>query len=125
MSLDVYLTGETTEVQCVCSDCGHMHRKQISTRFFHSNITHNLSEMAHEARIYYELWHPDQIGITKAKDLIKPLTEGLTLMYLNPERFKKHNAHNGWGLYENFVPWIQSYLTACQTWPEADVHTSC
>jgi len=36
--------------------------------------------MAKDAGIYEHLWQPDEIGIVKAKQLIKPLRAGLSLM---------------------------------------------
>lgn len=47
---------------------------------YSANITHNLGKMADEASIYYALWRPDEIGITKAGQLIIPLREGLLLL---------------------------------------------
>lgn len=91
---------------------------------FSANITHNLGAMATEAGIYTHLWHPDELGITKARDLIGPLAIGLAKMRADPERFKKLNSPNGWGLYENFVPWIQEYLNACIDHPDAEIRVS-
>lgn len=108
MSLDVYLTVPPTELAQV----------------FSANITHDLSRMADEAGIYKHLWRPDEIGVTKAWQLIEPLHAGLALMLAGPPRFKKFNAENGWGLYEHFVPWVQEYLTACEQNPQADIHVS-
>ena len=65
---------------------------------YESNITHNLSGMAREAGIYECLWRPEEIGITKAEQLIKPLEEGLALLKREPEHFKKFDAPNGWGM---------------------------
>jgi hypothetical protein len=91
---------------------------------FDANITHNLGEMAEEAGIYQHLWRPDEIGITKASQLIEPLRAGLALMRSDPARFKKHDASNGWGTYTNFVPWIAKYLAACEKYPNAEVSVS-
>lgn len=91
---------------------------------FSRNITHNLSKMAEEAGIYKHLWHPDQIGITKAYELIKPLTIGLELLKSDPKRFEKFNAPNGWGMYEHFVPFVEACLAACVEFQDADVRTS-
>jgi len=104
MSLNVYLT----EIK--------------PTEVYGANITHNLGKMAEEAGIYQHLWRPEEIGITKASQLIEPLTEGLAKMKADPDRFKIHNAKNGWGLYEHFVPWIEKYLEACKEFPNADVN---
>jgi len=91
---------------------------------YSANITHNLVAMAEEAGIYEHLWLPDEIGITKAAQLVEPLRAGLALMKADPPRFEKHNAKNGWGLYEHFVPWVENYLAACEKNPTADVSVS-
>lgn len=106
MSLDVWLKNEMCET------------------VFEANITHNLHVMADEAGIYKHLWRPEELGITKAGALIDPLREGLKQMVSDPARFRKHDAHNGWGTYDVFVPWIARYLEACIENPDADIRVS-
>ena len=106
MSLDVTLT------------------KVMPTTVFSSNITHNLGNMAKEAGIYEALWRPEEIGITKAAQLIEPLWVGLALLKFDPARFRKFNAPNGWGMYKNFVPFVEEYLEACKANPDAEVSVS-
>jgi len=106
MSLDVYLTAvRPTEV-------------------YSANITHNLNKMAEAAGIYKACWRPEEIGITKAAQLIPILREGLAKMRDDPERFRAHNSPNGWGTYDNFVRWIGRYLAACEENPDAEVRVS-
>lgn len=124
MSLDVYLTGETTEQECVCSRCCDVHMRTKTEEFYSANITHNLTDMASEAGIYKHLWRPEEIGITKANQLIEPLQRSVDLMLADPPRFEKLNSSNGWGLYENFVPFVQEYLNACKEFPTSDVTVS-
>jgi hypothetical protein len=62
------------------------------------------------------------LPVAHARDLIGPLRAGLELLRSDPERFKKFNAPNGWGLYEHFVPWVAEYLAACEENPDAEVH---
>lgn len=96
----------------------------IATRkvsVFDANITHNLNKMAEEAGIYKHLWRPDKIDIKTAAELIEPLKAGLQKMKDNPEHFKQFDAENGWGTYEDFVPWIEKYLAACEENPDAEV----
>lgn len=112
MSLDVYLE------PAKCSHCGR------SDRGFTSNITHNLWAMANEAGIYGIVWHPDENGITTARQLIEPLRKAIADMKADPERFKRFNASNGWGLYEHFIPWLEEYLQACEKMPDAGVSVS-
>lgn len=96
----------------------------VSDEVYSANITHNLGKMADEAGIYELLWRPDEVGITKAKDLIEPLKEGLLKLKEKPDYFNKFNASNGWGLYKHFVPFVENYLNACIQYPEADVNVS-
>ena len=88
---------------------------------FSANITHNLNEMADAAGIYKHLWRPEEIGITKASELIAPVEAGLTDMVARPSHYEQYNAPNGWGLYKHFLPWIAKYLEACKRHPDADV----
>jgi hypothetical protein len=120
---------------------------------FDANITHNLGKMAAEAGIYEALWRPAEMdperaarireqeaagnyhgptgayaiegeAVIHAHDLIEPLRAGLALMESDPERFKAHNPENGWGSYDDFVPWVRKYLEACEEYPDAIVRVS-
>jgi len=124
MSLDVCLTGPETEKTCICTDCGHEHTRKQSETLFESNITHNLNTMAEAAGIYQALWRPEELNATTAEQLIAPLTEGLKLLRAEPEKFKAFDAKNGWGTYEQFIPWVVQYLEACKEHPLATVKVS-
>ncbi len=124
MSLDVYLTGKTERKPCVCRECDNAHERDEAPTFYSSNITHNLGRMAQEAGIYKHCWHPEELSITKAVELIEPLRAGLKLLESDPEKFKQFDASNGWGRYIHFVPWLREYLKACEEYPEANVSTS-
>lgn len=91
---------------------------------FDYNITHNLNKMAGEAGIYKHLWRPDEIGISKASQLIEPLTKGLQLLQSDPDRFRQFNPANGWGDYEGLVQFVSSYLIACVKYPDAEINIS-
>jgi len=112
MSLDVYLN------ENYCTHCGR------SDEVFQANITHNLTAMANEAGIYDIIWYPEANGIDTAGQLIEPLRVAIDMMKADPERFKKHDAANGWGLYEHFVPWLEEYWKACTLWPHAKIKVS-
>lgn len=94
------------------------------TEIYWANITHNLGRMAAAAGIYKELWRPEEIGITKASQLIEPLSAGLDRLKAKPDRFRLFDAPNGWGRYEHFVPFVEQYLAACRENPEATVNVS-
>ena len=111
MSLDVYLDMEP------CPTCGH------GERVYDANITHNLSKMADRAGIYKCLWHPKENGFTEAHQLIEPIRAGLALLRAEPDRFRELSSSNGWGTYEQFIPWVERYLVACMVYPAAKVST--
>lgn len=106
MSLDVYL------------------EDQEGRELYWANITHNLNAMAGEAGIYECLWRPDEHGITHAHQIIEPLAAGVALLATQKERFEAFNAPNGWGKWENFLPWCAKYLQACRDNPDALVKVS-
>lgn len=106
MSLDVYLIA------------------MAPTTVHSANITHNLTKMADAAGIYKHLWRPEELGITKARELIEPLRAGLELLRSDPPRFRQFDAPNGWGRYEHFVEFVAEYLAACEKNPTATVEVS-
>lgn len=119
MSLDVYLY---TRKKQVCLECGISSMQDINS--FDCNITHNLNRMAEAAGIYQHLWRPEELGIKKAGDLIKPLREGLKKLLDDPNKYKKFNPENGWGCYENLVEFVSLYLEACKSNPSHKVRVS-
>lgn len=117
MSLDVYLYEPS-----LCSHCGHENASGFEV--YSANITHNLNVMATHAGIYDCMWRPEENGIKRARDLIPSLRSGLAKLKAEPDHFAQFNASNGWGLYENFVPFVAKYLAACEENPEAFVRVS-
>jgi hypothetical protein len=70
------------------------------------------------------LWRPEEIGIIYADQLIEPLRVGLALLKHDPKSFEKFNSPNGWGMYENFVRFVEEYLEACKANPHSKVSVS-
>lgn len=97
---------------------------QDGTDLFTWNITHTLNTMASEAGIYEEMWRPDEIGITTARQLVAPLSQGLAALVSDPARFEKFNPNNGWGNYEGLVKCVMNYCIAAARHPEAKVRVS-
>ena len=146
MSLDVYLYNSTptiktgtgvyvrengntreltiSEVKERYPESDVQEREYETDEVYSANITHNLNTMASEAGIYEHLWRPDEIGITKAKQLIEPLSECLHKLKSEPEKYKAFNPSNGWGSYEGLVKFVSNYLDACYENPDADVSVS-
>ena len=106
MSLDVMLT------------------RVMPAEIYSANITHNLGKMAEAAGIYDAVWRPEEHGITKAEQLIPILEKGIADMRANPTKYRAFNSPNGWGTYDNFVPWLEKYLEACRENPDAEVTVS-
>lgn len=100
------------------NQCRHCYRYDT---LYTDNITHNLTEMADAAGLYKPLWRPDEMGITKAHQLIPILESGLKRLRRNPQKFRKYNPPNGWGTYESLVKFVANYLKACRRYPHDDV----
>ena len=139
MSLDVYLYRR----KWISYDAGKTLTEEEET-FYDANITHNLGEMAEEAGIYEALWRPHRLRedydiaednyeaehefednvVILASEIIPVLEKGLNDLKARPEYFEKFNSSNGWGMYENFVPFVEKYLNACKEYPNAIVEVS-
>ena len=119
MSLDVYLKRK----KWISYDAGITLTEENET-VYDANITHNLGKMASEAGIYEALWRPEEIGKTNASEIVELLEKGLTDLKSKPEYFEQFNSPNGWGMYENFVLFVEKYLEACKEYPEADIYVS-
>lgn len=94
------------------------------TKVFDTNITHNLNKMAEEAGIYQVLWRPEEIGINRAGEMIELLEKGIQRMEEDPDHFKKFDAPNGWGIYDDFLPWCKEVLQAYKENPDAEIEIS-
>lgn len=106
MSLDVYLANS------------------IGEEVYSANITHNLVEMAKVAGIYKHLWRPEEIDVTNASELVEPLLKGLSDMLRRPAHYRQFDPKNGWGSYDDFIPWLVKYIKACADNPSATVTAS-
>ena len=112
MSLDVHIH------RSKCPHCGR------SDEGYWANITHNLTEMADKAGMYLALWHPERLTPNpKASDIVPIIEKGLADLKARPDYFKQFNATNGWGMYENFVPFVEKYLKELNKDLNADVET--
>lgn len=120
MSLDFSLYEEDT---AICGHCGYK-ISIMGEELFERNITHNINGMAMSAGIYKILWHPEDVkSIVYAKDMVRPLTEGLRILKAEPERFERLRPENGWGTYESFMGFVEAVISACIEYPKALVVT--
>ena len=113
MSLDISLF-EKEIIVCECGKNHVMKREKI----FQTNTTGNLHKMAKELGVYEYLWTPKKLKITKANQLIEPLTKALANLKANEEHYKKFDAPNGFGVYSDFVFFIEDLLNACTKFPD-------
>lgn len=91
---------------------------------YHANITHNLGKMAAAVNLFQHLWRPEELGITKASQLIEPLREGLFNLVSQRHDLEKYNPENGWGNYDGLVEFTRNYLKACEENPDSEVEVS-
>jgi hypothetical protein len=118
MSLDIWLS--------IKVDTGG--DEPYDLELFSGNITHNLTLMASKAGIYDSLWHPynltDDGSFPHARELIVPLEKGLKKLKEDPDHYRRFNSSNGWGVYEDFVPFVERVLNSCKEHPKAIVRNS-
>ena len=88
---------------------------------FSGNITHNLSEMWRRAGVHHALY--DSQGLL-ARDILPDLRRGLHRMEDNPEVYRVFDSPNGWGVYENALPWLREVVAACEENPDATIRVS-
>lgn len=99
-------------------------RNAEEQEIFSANITHNLGKMAREAGIYECVWRPDENNYSKAGDIIADLRIGIARMAAAPTHYKQFDSENGWGVYDDFMPWLIRYLEACEKNPDAWIGVS-
>ena len=79
--------------------------------------------MAEKVGIYQCLWRFEENDLKYASELIRPLKDGIAWMKDYPENFRKYDAPNGWGTYDDFLLWLERLLEACERYPKALVET--
>lgn len=125
MSLTVYLRDpKPTWRDCpYCSGAGHVRNDD---ELYARNITHNLAVMAAAADLYSPIWRPEEMDppVTTAQQLIPFLTDGLAKLKADPDLYRRLDDPKGWGLYQNFVPFVEALLEACSAHPEARIEAS-
>jgi len=107
MSLDIRITRKKLQL--------------VEETLFEVNITHNLNKMAMEVGLYKCMWRPEELGITKCKELIPYLTKGILKLQNNPEYYKQFNPANKWGEYANLLQAATDYLTICTLYPQEKI----
>lgn len=117
MSLDLYLNRPATDQ----TPCPHCNGTGVEPGAYDSfNITHNLTEMAREAGIYECLWRAKGT----AGEIVPKLRAAIEDMRKRPEHYRKFDSENGWGTYDDFLPWLEELLAKCEEHPDAILEAS-
>ncbi len=114
MSLDITLE---LEIKTKCPHCKE-HIITGSESVYETNITHNLSKMAHEAGIYEAIWCAED---KSPKDVIEEIEKGYAKMVEQPNYFKFYSSSNGWGTYEQFIPWLENLIEYYKEYPNTKI----
>ena len=106
MSLDIWLS--------ISVDAGGKEPTIIT--LFDANITHNLVPMWVKTGVYDALYNSAD---KQASEILEVLKLGYADMKARPEEYSKLNASNGWGKYEEALPWLKEFLDACEKYPRS------
>lgn len=85
------------------------------------NITHNLNRMWQWAGCYDALYNSE--GRT-ARDVLPALRDALESLRTRPEEARIYSASNGWGTYDQAVPWLERVIEACEKHPATVIGVS-
>ena len=107
MSLDIYIANP-----------------QSGAENFEWNITHNLGRMADELGIWHVLWHPENLGIDVAGDMIQHLEPAYTKLTVFGEYYDQFAPANGWGNRQNLFELVDALLRYARRYPECHVTVS-
>lgn len=111
MSLDLYFDDPFVRAACKPGE--------YVEHVYQANITHNLNRMAGAVGLYTWLWRPEEEHVTRAGELTWPLFLGIATLLADPERFDRLSADNGWGTYDQFLPWLIEVYRATLRYPDA------
>lgn len=97
-------------------DCG-------PRRVFSMCISSRLVDMAKSAGIYAYLWNPESVGMSKARDMIDPIYDGIEWLD-NYGKDAYESVKSCWDTPAVFKKILRAYLAACEEFPDADIEVS-
>ena len=83
---------------------------------FYLNVPTCYKPIAEKVGILDYIWKPNELGISKAEQLISPLTIGLQLLESVPGHFGVAQE-----TLDDFVECVRKYLAACEQNPDAEI----
>lgn len=93
----------------------------ISGDVYSESISANLTAIAVAVGIERHLWSPASVGITRADEMVPALTEAIAKLKADPDQFFKYDAPQRWGIYEQFLAYLERYLAQCKRYPTMDI----
>lgn len=88
---------------------------------FEGEVSADLVPIAKKAGIYQHVWHPDELKISRAKELISPIENAIKDMDADMPAFEALNGDDEFGTAKNLKEFLGIYLDACNTYPKAHV----
>jgi hypothetical protein len=85
---------------------------------FYLNVPTCYKPIAEKVGIQTYIWKPEELGISKAEQLINPLRIGLQLLESVPGRVGVAQE-----TLDDFVECVRKYLAACEQNPDAEIST--
>ena len=89
-----------------------------TVELFETNITHNLWSMWLKAGVYDALYMSEGM---KASEVLPVLQAGYDRMLADPPTYEALNAPNGWGTYEQAMPWLKRLIDGFSQHPKGKV----
>ena len=112
VSLDIWLTQEI--------DVGSPDGPEKQT-FLDKNITHNLTGLWSFVGVYDALYMSDG---QLAGEHAATLAVGVDFLLENEAACRTHDAPNGWGKYDDALPWLREVAEAFRKYPKATIRIS-
>lgn len=92
-----------------------------TTTIFETNMTHNLTGLWSFIKVYDALYMSDK---ELAGEHLGALEVGLDFMIEHEKECREFDAPNGWGTYDQALPWLQSVVEAFRRFPKATIRVS-
>lgn len=97
------------------------HGDGYTTTVYDGEITFNVRTMLVEAGLPDSLRSLDSLTAAEAQDQVY---EAWKELRTRPSHYRPLQASNGWGTYDQLVPWIKELYIALRTHPRGVVHVS-
>ena len=120
LALHLSLESAPTQVPCRCAFCKNEHVRVHIPVLFTAVLSRTCKPLAEAVGLYNVLWAPP----LTAGQLVAPLSAGLATLLTNPADWRNFDAPASWGLYDFFVPWVTTYLAACEAYPTSYVRVT-